>query len=391
MILENSLIQQAIEGNTEVIDSLQKEHFLDHINIHIFKIASKLTTQSYDAVRTAVNADDSIRGFGKGPIHDRINEVEKEVYGYSPRMIEEQKEEWQKSVFKRYGEKLLKVGTDLCTLDNAREYVGEMTDIVNKSVSTQEFTEFEELASKFQDIEPEGLEEERLKIKHSVLRAIFSDYLKKRLYVLGGFPSMGKNIIADILTNDIMHYGGCYFSFDNTVRETALSVASIGSGVYYQRIEDGNMTKFEKERYAKRAIVNNKLFITQRKMTARQIRAAVAKYVKEKGIKFFVVDYFTKIKLPYATDATRQLEEAIDILADTCHDLGVTGIVLSQLNSEGEAKRCKSVFEEAYYFVRIDGERSSDERRVVIEKNKKGQLDTIRIRIQHHVGDIVLL
>jgi replicative DNA helicase len=354
------------------------EYFLDSTNRQIAEIAHKLPEKTIELVRTAINQDK--KNLFKSKLHERLNLIENEVYSYYPDMTTELQDLWKNSQVKQYSQKLAQIGTEYCTLQDAQSHVERLSDVLTHGSTHEAIKSFLELSESILAREKEDIDKQHLHLTKPIISDIFDRYLLPRLYVISGWSSMGKNIVADNLVHDLcLRYPGLYLSFDNSSEETAMSIMSISGGVEYKNIEEGKLDKYDIEQLEERKKIGSNLLICDKKMPARAIRNTLRKAVKNHGIRWYLLDYFTNIPLPRNGDTTRQYEDAALELKHTSHELKIPGIILSQLNNDGELKWCKGLFQEAYYVIKMEGERGTNVRKVTIDKYKKGALRQVNI------------
>jgi len=383
--LEEGILHEAITGNHEVIASLCSDYFSSQDLRIICEAITEADTQfglvTMDKVRSVINQS---KLDIKGPILDVLAKMDGEMYGYHSSDLDTIRASWIARRAKHIGLKLQQAGTDQCTSEDVTKYVTELYQIVLEG-QTEDAVDFSIEQDKLANRQEDDLKDTRLYLHHNLLIKVMGIYLMRRLYVLSGFSSSGKNIIADNLVLDLIkYYKGVYYSFDNSAEETVMSLTSVLHRIPYQHIESGCMNDTERQliRDAKKT---GNLTIVTKKMTAKQIRADLERRKKNSDLKFFVLDYFTNLVIPQK-DTVRQFEDAAIQFKNICNDLNMTAIILSQVNDLGELKWCKGLFQEAYHVTRLDGERESNERDWSIQKYKKGALHTTKIKFDGSIG-----
>lgn len=391
--LENLNLQRAIRGDSEWLANLQPVHFTDDNNYTIVRYIHALQKSAvevtFDSIRSAVNQDTSTTY--KAPILNHLKYLEDTAFGHYDGSLEELKQEYVYRETRNIGNKLSKAGTDECTMRDIELLSEQVQDVYRNSITADDCKEYGDVRDELLEKDEEDFKKERVYVKDQFLQRIFGRYIMPRLYVISGPSSYGKSILADELVCDLLpYYSGAYFSFDNSREETVMSLLSHQSRVNYANIETNkyNQTEYARIECARQA-KREKLWIIERKQTARQIRANIEKLVKRNGIRFVLLDYFTKIVLPNEKESTQQYMAAVQVLGQVCSDFKIPFISLSQVNDEGNIKWCRELFDAAYYVVKIDGDdRESNKRVIRIEKYKKGALYSFQVEYEADVGKI---
>lgn len=385
-MLEEIIFQEAMNGNADVLEDVEHFTFDDIALSVLYKYVKQLYYDghkiTFDAVRNKLNTDKYIRE--KSSFLDRLNDVENGSYYYLPGLLDEFKKGYKERVARSAGKRLSSAGSDTCTVDDVQDVINGVQAALDYGVKEEDIVDNTELDERLFS-KKGGVK--RIPLTDNILKCVFGNSVISRLYVLSGYSSMGKNIIVDNLALDMAKNGlaGVYFSFDNTAVETRATMYSIEARIPYQQIEERNYDSYDLEKF-RGAKFRDHIHIVDRKKTSRQMCRILQIAKKRYNIHWFVVDYFQNIKLPSSKDTVRHFEQAAIDLKTVCNELDITGIILSQQNDQGSVKWCRGLFEEAYYLVKIDGERQSNVRKVSIEKYKKGALASYDIQYDASIG-----
>jgi hypothetical protein len=158
-------------------------------------------------------------------------------------------------------------------------------------------------------------------------------------------------------------------------------IKSIKTGIEYNKIESEILTESEKQ-MIKNDVING-LGIYDKICTASQIKNALTNCKKMFGgmFKWFLIDYFTLLNLD-TKNPVEGYTKAAQIIQKCCHELQLTGIVLSQVNENDELAWCKELFRAAFFVCRIHmDDPYSNNRTVYVDKHKTGQKKKIAVEI----------
>ena len=397
MQTEENVIQKALKENrAEIFDRLPyPKMFLNPHHQHIWKLAMLVRSQdipaTFESVHTAINQENHKL---KDSLHSTLTKIQNEVYWYDESKLDEIKDGWMCRVYQNHGKKLLEAGTDKLPLVEANEDITRMYNLIKDT--TEEKKIFISLDSVRDDIlnrVPEKLSDYRLMVPGQQLKWIFGDYMLPRLYIVAGLPSMGKNVLVDLLVSSLLVTGnkGIYFSFDNSAMETGYMMQHILTKIPYPVIETGILDEYQRKQVQNTERISKRLYITSKRMNVDKMRIHLEKLKADDywgDFRYIVLDYFQNIprRPGMRSSEVAEYEYAAVQLNQMCTDMGITAIVLSQSRdrdrndsvkfSLNDLKWCGGLGEAAFYVVGIEGERNTVFRDIKIAKNKRGQLGT---------------
>jgi hypothetical protein len=371
---EETIIYECCHGNLDIIDKIVPDIFSESHLIALVRYIKQSKKEddkiSFASVRTKI-IQDKKQGF-KDDLLNRLNKIENGVYGYSDDTLEK--------VISGYKSRMIKY--QIQTYDNIKvdatyqdiEKLADNIKIINSyGMVINDIQNAEDVKADMLKKGTESLTDERIYLPRSnetatYLRMLFGDYFRPRQYVLGGYPSMGKNIILNNLINLLIQQGhrGVFFNWDNTKQEETSSLLSIATGIPYQTIEDRGYDRDELQKI--KDVILDKVDFSPKIKTWKEV-----KRVLENGnYKWYAIDYFDQMKYCPKLGKTQGLEECASELKNMCRDYNCTGFILSQLNKDGGMKWCSSLFENSFYALKIDGERGSSKRKISNHKFKRG-------------------
>jgi len=393
--LEYSIIQKAVTDSLSVLSELEPQMFYAPYCCEIVTVIkdmeSKGKTVTFDAIRSHFNQSKILH---KRHVLDTIQTIENGVFGFVDDFIADVKTKYRNTEIQRHSAVLTKVGTDECTDIDIPFHTEAINSLYRAGSETTDFQQADDMMPDILNRTEEQLTDERIYITHPLLKNIFADYLKPRLYIVSGFSQSGKTLLIDNLVCDIIHkYKGVYFSYDNSRHETWCALMSCMNRMKYDSIENNTLTDFERSKIEMRKDALKNLWIISQPYTAKQIKYGIEKMVKKYGIQYVLLDYFQEIPLEYSRDVVRQMENNVLLLKSMCAEYNITVILLSQLNKEGDAKWCKGLFQEAYMFLKMfrenpDAEQDDNLRVIWREKFKKGSDARWHVTIDGSVGVI---
>jgi hypothetical protein len=371
---EETIIYESCHNNLDVIDKIVPDIFSESELIGLVKYIKQSRKDdgkvSFASVRTKI-LQDKKQGF-KDTLLNRLHKIEHGVYGFTDDTID--------VVVNSY--KIRQIDYQIQTYSNIKkdstyadiEKLADNIKIINGyGMVIDDIENAEQVKTDLLEKPTESLSDERLYLPKlnetaTFLRSLFGDYFRPRQYVIGGYPSMGKNILVNNLIMLLIKQGypGVYFNWDNTASEEISSILSIATGIPYETIEDRRYSGIEKEKI--RNVNLNLIDFSPKLKDWKEM-----KRVLETGkYKWFVIDYFDKMKFDAKLGKTQGLEECASETQNMCRDFNCTGIILSQLNKDGGMKWCSSLFENAFYALKIDGERGTSKRKISNHKFKRG-------------------
>ena len=335
---------------------------------------------SLDEIRQVVNAS---KEKDKEKLHKLIDYLITIPALWSKYTLNNVQEETQKRGFRELGGKLVTTGAHF-TLGDAMAAVNAYWEWIKAKILKEPVRNADEIAV----TTLETKEEDTIPLHDDAMVSIFGASLRKRLYIIAGRPSMGKNIILDTLVAKELapQCRGVYVSWDNDDSETALKLKCYACDMNYSALR----SKMYGEQ--KISIIHSHRFtfppiITSRTATAYQLRAYV-EAIKSNypDLKWVAIDYFQNVKVPdnQRSNQTQALENAVLEIKRISSELKLTVLLLSQVgrgvekDADGEVnlhdmKSTSSLEQEAYYVVGVGGKRDENKRKISILKNKDGR------------------
>jgi hypothetical protein len=371
---EETIIYESCHNNLDVIDKIVPDIFSESELIGLVRYIKQSRKDdgkvSFASVRTKI-LQDKKQEF-KDTLLNRLHKIEHGVYGFTDDTID--------AVVTSY--KTRQIDYQFQTYSNIKkdstyadiEKLADNIKIINGyGMVIDDIENAEQVKTDLLEKPTESLTDERLYLPKlnetaTFLRGLFGDYFRPRLYVLGGYPSMGKNIVLNNLISLLIkqNYRGVYFNWDNTSSEETSSILSIETGIPYETIEDKRYDNKELQSIKKVSL--DLIDFSPKVKNWKEIRR-----VLETGkYKWFAIDYFDKIKLSGKKSKTEGLEESVSEIQNMCREFNITALVLSQLNKEGGMKWSSSLFESSFYALKIDGERGTTTRKISNHKFKRG-------------------
>ncbi len=196
-----------------------------------------------------------------------------------------------------------------------------------------------------------------------------------RMWIIGAYPEGGKSVIASqIIVDAAMRGTQCLFltlemSERDLMDRMIVQASRVDARAYTEPLD-----------YAKQAGNNMPskalLEVIQRSATALAkaplrlqrpanrklgtVIASIRKASRETGIKIAAVDYLQLIRAGDHGTKEAEVSEISHALQEVAQDLGITLLVLSQLNADGETKHGRVIEEDADAVIRIVQDRNKD-------------------------------
>lgn len=197
-----------------------------------------------------------------------------------------------------------------------------------------------------------------------------------RLWVIGAYPEGGKSVLASQIIIDAATYGAqCLFltlemSERDLMDRMIIQAARVDARAYtepkeYARENGCSAPTTALLQAIKRGAVALKDAPLRLQRPANRklqtVIASIRKAVREMNVKVAAVDYLQLIRSP-GDHGTKEAEvsEISHALQEIAQDLGITLMVLSQLNAEGETKHGRVIEEDADAVIRIVQDRNKD-------------------------------
>lgn len=212
-----------------------------------------------------------------------------------------------------------------------------------------------------------------------------------RLWVIGAYPEGGKSVMASQIVLDAVLDGHpCLFlSLEMAERDLmdrmVVQASRIDAKAYtepktYARENGGEEVSKGLIRAIQNAIpklVNAPLRLQRpANRNLSTVIAAIRRAHREMGIKIAVVDYVQLVKGGKADTKEAEVSEVSHALQEIAGDLGITLIVLSQLNADGDTKHGRVIEEDADAVITIVQDRNKESdtykqhRHVLIAKDR---------------------
>lgn len=167
--------------------------------------------------------------------------------------------------------------------------------------------------------------------------------LQPRLYILAGRPAMGKTTVATEKARRLSKSGtpGAMFSLEMPASELLNKIIGGDSRINTQFVERGKLKKDELSKYvvSGQGIAATPLYIDDTaSMDIQQFRVAVRQLVKQKGIKWVILDYLQLLTVKGVTDkqlATSIISRTLKLISK---ENNIPVIALSQLSRAVETR-----------------------------------------------------
>jgi hypothetical protein len=372
--LQETIVYESCHNNLDLISEVVPDILIDPELICIYRYVrqSKKADErvTFASVKTKIQQDKK-QGF-KGDLLERLETIENGVYGYTEHTFQSVVGAYKSTLIDISVQTYQKIKKD-ATYADIEKFADDIKLVNAYGMQIHDTVNAETAKTDFINTPIERLTDERLYLPKSneqatFMRMLFGDYFRPRQYVLGGYPSMGKNILLYNLIVLMIKQGhkGVYFNWDNTINEEVSSILSTYTGIPYRDIEDRTLTQ---EDSTKIKDVNLGLVDFSPKIKNWK---EVKRVLETGNYKWYAIDYFDKMKYDVKQGKTQGLEENASELQNMCRDFNITGIILSQLNKDGGMKWCSSLFENAFYALKIDGVRGTSKRKISNHKFKRG-------------------
>lgn len=183
-----------------------------------------------------------------------------------------------------------------------------------------------------------------MQTEHYLLDNILNGIEKKKYYVIGARPGVGKTAFSLELTRRLSYKNkGLFFSVEMTRQELAKRLLSNLSNVNGYKINSGQITEEEFERINNRArrLANYKLDVVDNGgMTIEEVCRIATLTKNRKGLDFIIVDYIQLLKTEDKRAITDKM--TMDIVSGKLRELSkkldIAVIALAQLNRGAAGK-----------------------------------------------------
>uniref|UniRef100_A0A6M3MIQ0 Putative helicase n=1 Tax=viral metagenome TaxID=1070528 RepID=A0A6M3MIQ0_9ZZZZ len=407
-----SIIKQAITGDPEVFDRIKPHMVPVPFNIIYTAIYNvhKAGKVSEDAVIEALNKPKS-----QPKQVEQLKNILKSGDYYVQEHLSIAENEYGKRLLDDAIEKLQAVGKHF-TLSEAEIALKTASQQITDMRQEDDFQSDDEiLENHFERIETNTLENKLMIDKaHWALQSIFGSYISPRMYVIGGNPSMAKNFLGDNLAVELSKsYQGIYWSLDNSISETSLSLTAIRSGVKYNNLYEGIVTTEEKIRIAR--LKYEKVFITSKEKKGYELYGCIDKMFRS-GYKprWIIFDYLQLMPIDSSGNPAYEYAQLSKYIKRLCIAFDMAVIVYSQAIPPDDKKKyanntsqedvppkqyhrfrledtqwTKALGQDAYFVCGMEGYREDNEKYVNVVKDKRHGLRRQLIKYKPETGQLV--
>ncbi len=361
-IVLTALIFQHGESQ-KIIELLKKEYFHDKRNSYLFEVISRMLDAGmvvdhvmlHEQAKTD-NKEDEIS-------FDYLMEVDKEVPNkpfYHARLL------YEKWVLRKLIETSQKIidrayeGSE-DVFDLASASAEEINNVLNGIIPLEEQNLYDRLPKIFEDIKNRMTSEDGNSLQSSYFPTLnkWTGGIRAGDFIqISGKDKHGKTTVAytlalDFAINQKIPVGVFSLEMENEV--LSWKAISLECDIAYQKLRNPkglkssteNLTVDELDKVglkAQRRFYKTKIYVCDKVLNERQIKAKMKKMIKEYGVKFFMVDY---IGLIPTTGKFETREREIAYLSRffklACKELSVSICVLSQQNREGKIAESKGL------------------------------------------------
>lgn len=166
-----------------------------------------------------------------------------------------------------------------------------------------------------------------------------------RLYTIVGRPGRGKTAAVEQACYNLLLAGNCVVVFEKDMpRERFIGrMACRAAEVSWYKFERGWATDYEMDQieyYAKGLGDSALMLYDTAGMTANDIRSTVRREKRSNDAKAFFLDYIQLLRCPgYEKDLRMGLTQASLTLKETVNETGVSGVIVAQLNRNGDGRK----------------------------------------------------
>jgi len=399
-MIESTIIYKTLsENDKNIMTSIdQPVYFADKLNQYIWKMALTRFNKSIPVTFEDIHIDINKHTKYKDELHSKLTEIENGVWCYDNEYVNMIKEDWEKRVFQNHGIKVAQTGKDNYSIKEAKEDIVNMYQLIRNIDDTKkDFITLGDIEHEIINRTPEEVVNSKIHVPTEGMQTIFGDVLHPRFYILAALRSLGKNIILDRLVADILpKYKVCYFSYDNSAKETAFMINSNITGVNFNRLETGFLNDWEKSKITLDASIKRNLMITSKRMNIDKIRMTLEKLKNSEefgDMKLFVIDYVQNI--PFRTgfkgDKIGEYKHMSSQINEICSELEICCIALSQSNDRDKSndtnfhindiKGAGSWAEDAFYVVGMGGVQGETMRKINVVKNKRAAIGNFQVEL----------
>ncbi|MDB6078366.1 MAG: replicative helicase [Akkermansiaceae bacterium] len=190
-----------------------------------------------------------------------------------------------------------------------------------------------------------------------------------RLWVIGAYPSGGKSLLASQIVTDAAMEGvpSAYITLemseDDQTDRMLIQAGRVDSKTFMDPGKVPAVVFLTQTRAGAKRLVDSKIQVVRPpKRTLGMVLGAIYRVHRELGAKVIAIDYFQLITVPGKKARTRE-DEASEIshaLQNIAGELGVTLLILTQLNADGDTKHGRVIEEDADVFLTIDQDRNRE-------------------------------
>ncbi|MBN2580949.1 MAG: replicative DNA helicase [Pirellulales bacterium] len=223
--------------------------------------------------------------------------------------------------------------------------------------------------------------------------SVFGGLFDGELNILAARPGIGKTSLALQIAQYIAGRGGTvlFVSLEMAARELMTRLACTVSGVSGQRVRNGQLVEWERERLSKafNEVGNLLLYIRDSSAsTVYDVRREARRLVK-KGLRLVVVDY---LQLLQPEDRRQpRLEQVTTIskgLKNLARELDLPVLCCCQLNREAEKndrpslhhlRESGSIEQDADVVMFLNRQRQTSEAELIVSKNRNGKCGVLKL------------
>jgi len=160
------------------------------------------------------------------------------------------------------------------------------------------------------------------------------------LIIVAGRPSQGKTTLAMNIAKNAAQHGhhGLIFSLEMSQYRLGVRMIASGSKIHMTRLSKGELTQSEyiKINETISAGFGNLYIDFSKGITALEVEQKIREFIETSQVDFIVLDYLQKIRFSGRKRHDLEVAEATGIFKDIAGELGISFILVSQLNRANE-------------------------------------------------------
>jgi len=194
------------------------------------------------------------------------------------------------------------------------------------------------------------------------------------------------NLVADLILDP--DQGGVYFSIENTKEVTAKNIIGIETKLFTNTLLKNTLSNVQAEMVREKIKAQNNLWIFDESMTVEQMRRETEKLMKQKTIKFIVIDYFQIIKRNGKRPEREEFDLMSAYLKRMWKELNITIFLLSQVNDRDEGKKKDQYIKFSLGDLKGTGQLEADADVVVGFEGIRHERKRVAKRAKHRYGSV---